>query len=993
MINTIKSEALQTTLRLFLSIISIGLLLLFSSSTAYATVIEFNNTGGTTATNGLHFYIDDSTQIQVKRLNNTGQVYQPATLPPSANVDNGIFLRANGLVYGPDHNVTTFTPTGGMYSTRAITATSPANPSSSGVQQQATSTFGIASGPQLTVVWKYTTPLDFLTAEVTLVIPAGYVVSAGNPVRYYHVFDTYLGGSDNGCGVKYTDTSGNLVVGTYPPVSGTTCTSSTSIPAGVSVVESFRERSGLTFSNYCASGWSNFWVNGGTNCSILQSTNMSNDIVSTYQDTGIGVQYNFTAPGTYTFSYDFVVGSFVVPPYDHLEIQHSGTANLCAANVMVLACTSSTIPCPAANIVNTGSLTGSVTNIPTTPTVTETPATFTLGSSASTAAVSLLGTSPGGTYTLGTSGLSSVPLNGTKCWNTATGTASCTFVIANSTCVKDFECLETSVAYNNLISSPSARNPLYTKVAGTGFKFDVVALQTSGAISTTYTAASNVTVELFDDSTSPQPACSAYASPIASQAITFATGDAGRKTLSANFNVANAYRKLRCRVRDNNLTPVVYGCSSDEFAVRPTNFTVSATANADSAGSSTTATPIVKTGANFSLTATTGVIGYDGTPSIDNTKLSAHSGATQAGTLSGSFSAASSSTGNATGAAINYNEVGYFRLAANGVYDSSFTAVDSALGDCNSGFTASGSLNACSFSNTTATNYFGRFIPDHFAVTTGTTTPACSSAFSYLGQDGFTTTFTLIAQNSSNATTQNYTGSFAKLGLTTWGNFNFTAGGLPTGATLSASTTTPTGGWSNGTAAINAKHQVSRPTATTSPASITINAAPTDGDGVTMSSAIVSPASAFRYGRLKMQNAYGSELLPLSIPLEAQYWNGQSYIRNQLDSCTVIPASSIALSNYRNNLSACETQIGYSSGTGTLLNGVSSYLRLTKPGATNNGSVDLALNLTSASGSTCTSSAASAATTASIPWFGTDPVSRAAFGIFKTPVIYLRENF
>jgi MSHA biogenesis protein MshQ len=59
----------------------------------------------------------------------------------------------------------------------------------------------------------------------------------------------------------------------------------------------------------------------------------------------------------------------------------------------------------------------------------------------------------------------------------------------------------------------------------------------------------------------------------------------------------------------------------------------------------------------------------------------------------------------------------------------------------------------------------------------------------------------------------------------------------------------------------------------------------------------------------------------------------------------------------------------------------------------NNGSVDLTLNLTSASGSTCISATASSATSASIPWFGSNPVSKATFGIYKTPIIYMRENF
>ena len=251
--------------------VAVALLCCFGIAQVGATTVELNSSGGTSATNGLHFYIDDTTHMQVRRLNNSGQVYSPTAIPPTNNtsLDNGIFIRANGKVYGSGHTVTSFTPTGGMYNTFSLTPTTPANPASAGVQQTTTANFGITTGPQVSVVWKYTTPLDFITAEVTLVIPVGYAVSAANPVRYYHVFDTFLGGSDSGCGLKYT-AGGSLVVGTYPPVSpSTTCTSSTSIPSGVSIVESFRERSGLPFSVYCASGWSTFFT--GSTCSLPPS--------------------------------------------------------------------------------------------------------------------------------------------------------------------------------------------------------------------------------------------------------------------------------------------------------------------------------------------------------------------------------------------------------------------------------------------------------------------------------------------------------------------------------------------------------------------------------------------------------------------------------------------------------------------------------------------------------------------------------------------------
>ncbi|MDO9204617.1 DUF6701 domain-containing protein [Methylotenera sp.] len=1039
----IRSKVWPTMLWSVLSLTSIRLALLpmllfaLGISTSNAAVIEFNSTGGTSATDGLHFYIEDTTKIQVRRLNNTGQVYAPTVVPPSISLDNGIFLRANGLVYGPNHNIGgAFNPTGGMYNTFTITATSPANPSSSGIQQIATGNFGINAGPQVTVVWKYTTPLDFLTAEVTLVIPPTYAVSAANPVRYYHAFDTYLGGSDNGCGLRYTDSNGKHVIGTYPPASGSTCPSSTSIPAGVSVVESFRERSGLTFSNYCASVWSSFWVNGGTNCSVLQSTNMSNTISTAYQDTGIGIQYNFIAPGTYTFSYDFVVGSPNVPPYDHLEIRHPGTANLCPTDFTVLACTSSTLPCPAANIVNTGTLTGSIKNTPAAPTITQTPSVFTLGASASTATVTMQG-SAAGAYTLSTSGLSSVPLNGTKCWNTTTGTASCAYVVNNNPCVKDFECLETGVTYNNLTSTPSARNPLYTELTGTNFKFDVVALQTGGVQSTSYTAASNVTVELFDDSISPQPACSAYTSPIASQAITFAAADLGRKTLATNFNVANAYRKLRCRVRDNNLTPVVYGCSSDTFAVRPQSFTLTQSG----LGSS----PIIA-GTNFNLTASAGVSGYNGIPELLPSKMQAANTAGGAKSAIGASMLTLADTANtvvtdsanngfptATGTPatstmnLRYHDVGYLNFNAgstspgivqSAVIDDSFTGIDQ-TSDCiigsGSNIAVGGKYGCEIWSNNFAD--IGRFKPDHFRLTSGVnascnagTPPITTDDFTYMSDPRLSINAVVNAESSQNITSTRYgnscpTSGSCKLTITAQNNATqidisrlqpFAS--LPTGTSLAgtgATSTYQSTSWLNGTYTINGStFQYNRGTSADGPyENFNLNFSITDPDNVGFSGTAKTADTKIRYGRLLMPNIYGSELLPLSVPIEAQYWNGTSYIRNQQDSCTTVPANSIAMGPYKNNLTACETQLGYSSGTGAFVNGVSRNLRLTKPGAGNNGSVDLTLNLNSASGSTCTSATASTATAASIPWFGTNPVSRATFGIYKTPIIYLRENF
>jgi MSHA biogenesis protein MshQ len=933
---------------------------------AQSAVSEFNSSGGKSLTDGLHFYIEDTTKIQVKRLNDTGQVYHPAALPPtdSSSLDNGIFLRANGRIYGPKHNIvpdtgtSAFSPTGGMFNSYKIGSVSPANPSFSGIQQTSTSTFGITSGPQASVVWKYTTPLDFITAEVTLTIPSGFNISNSNPVRYYHMVDTFLGGDDQGCGFTQIDSSGNRVMGTYPPPSGTTCPSNNSIPGGVSVVESFRERSGMKFSAYCAAYWWSFFTSSNSSkCYLQQSSSLGNIITSSYEDTAIGIEYDFTKAGTYTFSYDFVVGSPSVPVYDHLEIQHDGAGTLCAENITVLACTSSIVPCPDANLVTTGTLTGTINLSPSTPAVTLTPASFTIGESAKAATLSLVGASPGGSYILSASNLNAIPLNGIQCWNTATKSQDCTLKISNVPCVTNFECLETGLTYNNLTTSPTSRNPLYTKLAGSNFKFDVVALQSGGVQASSYTANSNVTVELFDDSASPKPACSAYTNPVASQSISFATTDIGRKTVASNFNLTNTYQKLRCRVKETNISPTVYGCSSDQFSVRPTAATLITSATA--AAPSASATPIFKAGSSFTLQATTSPSSFAGAMSLDTSKLSAQitsqTTSQQSGGVLGTLTPATLTT-NASSVSSTYSEAGYLYLSPGAYRNDAFTAVDSVTGDCITSTTSNNNLSdvlisgkyGCSIGNT-ATASLGRFIPDHFALTQGAATPACSPSFTYFGQDGFSTGFTLLAQNSANNTTQNYQGSFAKLGLTAWNGFNFSSDSLPVGSSLSGSATAPTGSWSLGSATVSAKHQVSRPTALTGETSIVVKTAPVDTDGVTMAATAVAPGTPLRYGRLNLQNAHGSELTQLPISLTAQYWNGSAFVTNTDDNCTPItpPINGGGLTfypeatagNQGNHLSAAETTASVSA-TGKLVAG-DAQLKFTAPGAGNDGYFDI----------------------------------------------------
>jgi MSHA biogenesis protein MshQ len=146
---------------------------------------------------------------------------------------------------------------------------------------------------------------------------------------------------------------------------------------------------------------------------------------------------------------------------------------------------------------------------------------------------------------------------------------------------------------------------------------------------------------------------------------------------------------------------------------------------------------------------------------------------------------------------------------------------------------------------------------------------------------------------------------------------------------------------------------------------------------------------------MRLLNAYGSELLALPVSLETQYWTGNYFVTNSADNCTAFQASSIGLGSYTAGLTACETHLT-PSGTLALVAGKlpGSGLVLTKPGNGNGGSVNLTVFLgVTASGNTCVSTTESAASAANLPWLGGNLGARATFGIYKSKLIYRRENY
>lgn len=281
--------------------------------------------------------------------------------------------------------------------------------------------------------------------------------------------------------------------------------------------------------------------------------------------------------------------------------------------------------------------------------------------------------------------------------------------------------------------------------------------------------------------------------------------------------------------------------------------------------------------------------------------------------------------GSATTTALRYGEVGAFTLGA--------TAAVNYLGvlDLNSRvvyFTAG--------SNQTANPVIGRFFPDHFALTASSVGYGCGSGatgFTYQGQP-FGVDFTIEAQNAANVRTASYGAAGyapqanAAPGLVAENADNGTdlAARLTAISAVGAASVRWDGSASGTRAAsqlgqfryFNGAYGFTRAAAAEAPfatLALGVTLADNSGDlvaltGLNMRATMAGDCAAagncdavrlamsdggtstsMRWGRMRIDNAYGSERLPLKVNLEAQFWNGNAFVRNTLDGVGNLPES------------------------------------------------------------------------------------------------------
>ena len=595
-------------------------------------------------------------------------------------------------------------------------------------------------------------------------------------------------------------------------------------------------------------------------------------------------------------------------------------------------------------------------------------------------------------------------------------------------------------AYDTTTAADAVTGFITTRVAGTPFNVDIIAIRNHRkSIDTGF--AGTVRVELLNssDSSGTLDAATGCNSswaliPTVVPDPVFNGTENGRKTITITEN--NSYRQVRLRIR-NLPGGTLIGCSTDAFAIRPASFSVSVTdATWDTAGTTraldNAGGRVHKAGQPFTITITpspASAANYDGNPTVGSLACTGPTPCTNNGTLSPGAFAGSGVRVSTTAA---YSEAGAFSLTLD---DRTFAIVDATDGspaDCS----AAGRWVCQSGAPVTV----GRFVPDRFEftgpntpqlVTYGATTCGTRS-FTYVGQPFWyvsgmlTPSATLNAVNAAGAVTTNYaldiasskpaiTESYtdatspvaapvntASIGSATLGvgaGTGIYTASLTGQLSYTRSTTTPVAAFN---AAIVLTVTASDATDAAVPGNGTINT-PTPllfnggGTGIAFD---VSPS--IRYGRLRIGNANGSQLVPLRLPLEIQHFSGGTFVTNAGDTCTTLTATNFELGPYTPNLNACETSVTM----GSFIGGRSAVV-LSAPGSANNGSVTVTARLETSVAPgplTCLGGVSTAVSGAgrtylqgnwTTPTFTQNPSGKATFGVYpgSDEVIFIREVF
>ncbi|MBP9800924.1 MAG: hypothetical protein KBD39_12525, partial [Sterolibacterium sp.] len=397
-----------------------------------------------------------------------------------------------------------------------------------------------------------------------------------------------------------------------------------------------------------------------------------------------------------------------------------------------------------------------------------------------------------------------------------------------------------------------------------------------------------------------------------------------------------------------------------------------------------------------------------------------------------------------------YNDFGKVKFTAtNTVVDKTFTDTvsgDKTGGDCDTGSPYSNVANAGSGwkygcyigSPVPAVTETARFRPYRY-VLTSTLTSAGACGFTYVGTNFGGGSFVLEAQSAANTVLKRLNSTLSPPDAPTFVAKTYNGSTVVTDAPFSPAL--PSQVWTAGKYEVPsfAGTQVTRSTPIGhydefKVGAIVTNNPNTDlvqfalcydgaghngtitGGGTNVTTCVPAAESAtkLRFGMIKLDNAYGTQQLPLDLKATIYYWqkvgSNTNWVPNTLDDCTTLkPANTLAYGNLKGGISLSQLYTTTMSNGGVAKSG-EVLVRFQPPGSGASGSYDVALNLGSVAG---IGSDSCLWTLPALPpkdstdfnnlahlkgnWCGSaynkSPAARVTFGAAKAPFIYRREKY
>jgi MSHA biogenesis protein MshQ len=444
-----------------------------------------------------------------------------------------------------------------------------------------------------------------------------------------------------------------------------------------------------------------------------------------------------------------------------------------------------------------------------------------------------------------------------------------------------------SVTANPLANPPVSpiNDPVPTQVSGESFSLALAAYgihpeNGECGVIETYTGSKNI--HLMTTYTNPS---SGTLLASGAGAVSFVAGQA---TILSQYNDAGEIN-LTVRDVDENISG-----ASNNFVVKPKDFSIVVSNNpATTNGGS----GFVAAGDMFTVNVQALNSLGDPTPNYGNENIPENVSVTldslvfpiggNVGSLSGESSFTKIDADTFQNSSLSWNEVGSIRLSA-AIADGDY------LGVGNVESSPSGTI--------------GRFYPDRFFISNATMANSCNN-FTYLSEPNLSLSYTLSAIASDGSTVTNYDEGLSYPVATVNYHAELNNSGADIGGRLSASTAN----WLAGEYRVVDNQAVfSRSSGEEAPLNaIYFGVSASDVDDRTVNNPDMNPSTSddcvagesctahklgeatFYYGRLRLHDAYGPETAALPVKMQTEYWDGQQFILNIDDSCTVLPRPNI----------------------------------------------------------------------------------------------------